>query len=239
MSKMHHIMLATAAVIIVGSAVVHGVMTDRWIKRHSEKLTQYTARLEQVPTQFGDWESTPDTVDPAEFKASGCDGHFSRVFTNKVTKDQISVFLVSGRGYHVTIHTPDFCYKAAGYDQRAQEEPYSFQAPGVGDKIEVAHALFKKDTPTETSQLRILWNFTVDGTWRSPEVPKLTYGGEDAMYKLYLIRNTGGRVPEIGDDPVVSFANEFVPLVNQVLFTDASVAAESTPVTSEENASEG
>ena len=224
MSKLQIIMLSSAALIVVGTAYVHGIWTDRWEKQvASEKLRQYSERLDQVPTSFGDWESIPQEVDPAQFKESGCDHQFSRLFTNSVTGEQISVFLVSGRGYHVTIHTPEFCYKAAGYDQQAEEVTYALEAPNMPSESEFVHALFKKDTATESSHLRILWTFAVKDEWRSPKFAKYNYGGEDAMYKLYLIRSIAQGVPEIGNDPAVGFAKELLPILNQTLFpADAS-----------------
>ena len=232
MSKSQFIFLGVAAAFIVGTAYVHGVVTDRWGQQHSLKLAEYSARLDNVPRTFGDWTSAPQEVDPEQFKASGCDKHFSYLFENTVTGDQISVFLVSGRGYHVTIHTPNFCYKAAGYDQHADAVPYSFDAPGMEKKSEVVHALFKKDTATETSHLRILWTYCVDGTWKSPRLAKYTYGGENAMYKMYLIRSVQSGVPDIGDDPTVAFAKDFIPVLNKALFApsnDSSVK-QVTPV---------
>ena len=226
MSRIQLVILGVAAAIIIGSAGVHGVMTDRWVAQHSEKLTGYSARIADVPTEFGDWTSQAEEIPPDEFKASGCDAYFSRGFVNSVTGDVISVFLVSGRGYHVTIHTPQFCYKAAGFNQAKDQVAYEFEAPGMPEKHEVVHALFKKDTPQETQHLRILWTYTVDGTWRSPKLAKYTYGREPAMYKMYLVRSVLKGVPEIGDDPAVDFAKEFLPLLNQALFPSSDDSEE-------------
>lgn len=227
MLKTQIIMLSVAALVIVGGAVKHGFDTDRWTKQHSEKLNTYTSRLESLPTEFGDWTSIESEVDPAQFKASGCDGSYSRLFTNSLG-EQISVFLVSGRGYHVTIHTPNFCYVAAGYEMRNDPIDFEFEAPEL-PKTEVVHTVFKKDLALATNQLRILWTYTVDGNWRSPKLAKYTYGSEDAMYKLYLIRSVDGGIPDIGDDPAVEFAKEFLPVVNATLFASSDSAQESEP----------
>lgn len=225
MSKSQYLMLSVAGVIIASSAYVHGVYTDRWGRQQSEKLRQYSARLEAVPTSFGDWTSVPQEVDPEQFKASGCDASFSRLFENSVTGEKVSVFLVSGRGYHITIHTPNFCYKAAGYDMRANPAGYEFETPGMPEKNEVVHAVFKKVTATTTDHLRILWTYSINGPWRSPKYAKHTFGGEDAMYKLYLIRSVDGATPAIGDDPSIQFANEFLPILNQALYPTEGASA--------------
>ena len=93
MSKSQLAVLIVASVVIIGGAYVHGMSTDRWVKKHSKKLDQYTERLAALPTTFGDWTSTPMEVDAAQFKESGCDGSYSRLFENSVTGEQISVFL--------------------------------------------------------------------------------------------------------------------------------------------------
>ena len=226
MTKSQYIMLGVAGLIIVSSAYVHGVYTDRWGRLTSEKLKHYTARLDDVPTKFGDWTSVPQEVDPAEFKASGCDGSFSRNFTNSVTDDVISVFLVSGRGYHATIHTPDQCYKAAGFVMGGTPQPHTFQTPGLADKNEVVHTVFRRDTPRGTEHLRILWTYSVDGAWKSPKLAlaKQTLGTEEAIYKMYVIRAIQS-APEIDEDPAMEFLDEFLPLLNEALFPAEPAAA--------------
>lgn len=229
MSRNQFIMLGVAALVITGSTYIHGKRTDRWEKYQPELLNEYTARLQNVPTAFGAWTSTQTDVDEEQFDASNCDGQFSRLFVNSETGEQISVYLVSGRGYHVTIHTPNFCYKAAGFEQDREAAPFEFECPGMDDKSEVVHARFEKETPTETSHLRILWTYNEKGSWRSPKLAKRTFGRADAMYKMYIIRSTKRGVPSIEDDPSVQFAQEFIPLATQALFPSTPPgAAEAT-----------
>jgi len=211
-------MLVAGALVICGGAYVHGVKTDRWQQQTNEKLEHFSQRMEAIPIDFGDWTSKELDVNEEQFEASHCDRAYSRVFVNSVTGEQISAFLVSGRGYHVTIHTPEFCYTAAGYEMGRDPTSYKFEAPGLPEN-EVLHSMFKKDTQTETSHLRILWTYSKDGMWQSPEkLAKYTFGDEEAVYKLYLIRNVDGGVPAIGEDPALAFAREFLPILSQTLF---------------------
>lgn len=218
MSKSQLYMLIAATLIVCGGAYVHGMKTDRWGQPTNEKLSAFTDRLHYVPIQFGDWTSEPVDIPADEFKASNCDGGFQRVYTNSVTGDQISIFLVSGRGYHCTIHTPDFCYTAAGFQMARDPVNFSFEIANSPEPMEIIHTVFNKEETTITRHLRILWTYTNSGVWKSPSMAKYEYGDEDAMYKMYIVRNVEGRSPLIGEEPGVAFCKEFIPLVNQALF---------------------
>lgn len=226
MTKNQFIMVGVVVLLTIGGAYTQGRMTDRWSNEVSQRLEKFTTKLDGVPTQFGNWISEEMPVDEAQFKESNCHGRVSRLYKNTITGEQVNVFLVSGKGYHCTIHTPDYCYVAAGYETLKAPTNYSVDVPGVG-KSEFLNAMFRKVTATETTQLRILWTYSKDGKWSAPKFAKYTLGNEPALYKIYLITQQTQDGRPVEQDPSVEFAKEFFPVLEQVLFTESVPVAES------------
>ena len=228
MSKIQNILLIAVGVITLGGAGVQGWVTDRWVNATTERLAEFTTRLDGVPRNFGQWVSVDTEVDAKQFKASNCHGNISRLYRNTVTNEEVNVFLVSGKGYHCTIHTPDYCYVAAGYETLRDPSAFEFEVPNLG-QAEFQDAIFKKETATETTQLRILWSYSDDGKWTAPRVAKYSLGNKDALYKIYLISEIDNTAKVTEEDVTTRFAKEFFPIINNPLFAQAAPAPEAPP----------
>jgi hypothetical protein len=227
MTKMQLILVALLGTVTIGGAILQGRMTDRWEDEVSEKLATYTQRLEGVPTQIGDWTSQETQVNERQFAASHCHGRISRVYRN--SKGQtVNVFLVSGKALHVTQHSPDWCYVAAGYEMKKDPVVYGFDVDGI-QRPEFLHADFQKFTATETTRLRILWSFTEEGKWSASKLATYAFAGKPALYKVYLITEVNDQNgSSLADGPAVAFAKEFLPAIEPILFpSDAPANAPS------------
>jgi len=205
-----------AAFLIVAGSVYQGLVSNRWMPAQSEKLTQFTTALDRVPKSFGNWVSEDTPVDQKQFAASNCDGYVSRRYVNVTSKEAVDIFLVSGSARHVTIHTPDWCYVAAGYEMLSEPVPYDIET--VDGIATFRTANFYKEDPTATYRLRIFWGYTDNGTWESPAWQKWSYAGRSAMYKLYMISSLDEKPVSTADDPAVAFAQELLPVLKQELF---------------------
>ena len=212
--------VAVALVIIGIGTYVQGVLSERWEKNRTEKLVGFTSRLSEVPLTIGDWEGIDQPTDEEQFERSHCDGQVSREYRNLRNGDVVSVYLVSGTGRHVTIHTPDWCYRGAGYDMESPHIGYAIPVEEIDPDPEFRTTTFNKpDELTGTSdRLRIFWTFTDDGAWQSPASPKPAFGARDAMYKMYFITTAAQHRESPEDSPTLEFAEEFIPVVNKVLF---------------------
>lgn len=234
------IFVALAVLVTLGATIKQGVMSDRWAQELNDQLLVFSSHLDQVfdpdtkqfvdasapavPRSFGKWFSQDVSIPLDQFEASGCHGVVSRVYKHAETGEEVTIFLVSGKAYHVTIHTPDWCYVAAGYEMEKSPSNYSFELSN-GKRPDVLNAMFKKQEPTRTTRLRILWTYSDDGNWVAPKLAKHSFAGKPAMYKIYFITNANGEVPKMGDDPTVKFAKEFLPLVEPILFEAAPAPA--------------
>lgn len=219
--------MSVVVVAIAISTVLQGKLTDRWpfAAARTEKLEAFSERLDDVPIQIGPWKGEEVPLDVKEFKASNCDKGISRAYRNETTGEVVNVYLVSGVARHVTIHTPDWCYRGAGFAMEDDMEPYTL--PSVKD-VELLSAGFRKEDVSGSQRLRIFWGYSDDGHWRGPRQPKPEYAGRPALYKIYLITDVGGRGTKLSESPALAFAEVFMPLVNKALFPDVFGKLESS-----------
>ena len=240
------IQLILAVVVLAVGTFVEGKLSDRWGAAQSDKLETFATQLAKVPMQIGDWVGRDDyeylsdealaQCEPEErerrlaekarradeFKRSNCRAQISRMYTNREGQ-QVNVYLVCGTARHTTIHTPDWCYKGAGYESVSDRQQFSIDLDPENPGTVVAETLqagFRKETPTEKSELRIFWAFSDDGNWQGPRIPKAHFAGRPALYKLYLITDLSNQVNQtvVDADPAVEFAQTFIPTINRILF---------------------
>jgi hypothetical protein len=207
-----------ALIMIAGATLYHGRKSDRWIPTTSEKLDAFTTRLNDVPKEVGDWVGTDTEIDQEQFKRTHCTGCVQRVYRHRETGAEVSLYLVSGTARHITIHTPDWCYVAAGFDMEGQPTNYSVDCPSLPTNPEFLTTTFIKQDPINTFRLRILWSYSDDGKWEGPKWVKPTYAGRPALYKVYLIAALADRSQPISEDPAVAFAQQLMPVLNGILF---------------------
>jgi hypothetical protein len=207
---------AIAITAIVLSGAVHGLWTDRWTK--SEEPTQAAVRLERIPLVLGDWEGhIEDLGDPA--RQGGVAGYFFARYVNRRDRSEVSVFLVCGRPGPVSIHTPDACYKASGFDVIS---PSRYSAPDIPSlaPAEFWTARMIKERSAERTSLRIYWAWNGNGSWVTPENPRLSFARLPVLYKLYLIRQDAG--DSNAPDPCVELMRDLLPELNRTLFMENS-----------------
>jgi len=207
-----------AALVVLAGTYLQGKWTERWGASSTEKLERFTRRLDDVPLRVGRWEGTDAEVDAEQFKASHCTGCVSRVYRDADGNDEVSFFLVTGTARHITIHTPDWCYRGAGFSMKGEPIPYTIDCGPDLPPVECLTTTFVKEDALGTQRLRIFWSYTDDGRWSGPVWPKPAFAGRPALYKLYLI--TTAQDADEGPEASASlrFARETMPILNQVLF---------------------
>ncbi|MCP4193558.1 MAG: exosortase-associated EpsI family protein [Planctomycetaceae bacterium] len=217
---MKYLPIAVVLVVLVVGTIIEGNYSDRWGKAQSYKLDQFTEAVNRVPKSFGHWTSVDDEINQKEFEASNCTNCISRTYTNR-EGEVVNVYLVSGTGRHVTIHTPDWCYVGAGYEIVDGEAQQYTDAKATNLEVppEFLTAIFRKEDPINpTEHIRIFWTFSDDGIWRGPRMPKPTLGSKPAMYKIYMITNVHSGGADVATNPTLKFAREFLPIINGELF---------------------
>jgi hypothetical protein len=225
--------VAFAAILIALHAIPQGVWSRRWGQAGvTEEQKAFAARLENIPTSFGDWDSVEMKVSDRELAASGSIGSYSRTFQNRVSPEKVvQVFIVCGSSYDVTMHTPDQCYVLSGFQEAESQEPYVIKGKAAS---EFSTNRFKRGSTVDGPQhLRIFWSFSGDGEWVAPTTPKFSLMSSPALYKIYAISEVTDKTTRAGDSPSVPFLQEFMPLLSSALFPANATkpAPEDAPLT--------
>jgi hypothetical protein len=179
----------TAFALLVAAGLVHGRLTDRW--GTSTELVDATARLQRVPESIGDWQSRDLPLEKRQIDRAGIQGYVSRSYWNAKDGRQLSILLVCGRPGKIAVHTPDVCYRGAGYEP--EHEPV-VEVPGTvgGQPARFLKARFGKDTAAGPRVLDIAWSWNARGSWEIPANPRVAFASRAYLYKIYLISSHDG-----------------------------------------------
>jgi len=230
---------AVALVLIMVGTVIQGQIMDRSFPifgkpKLNNQLEQFAERLPNVPYEFGDWvgEDLERTAeDELQLTYARVVGSISRVYTNRFTGEQLQVFIVCGKSQNVADHTPDQCFRAAGFAMLRDPIRYMHtieneQADSMA--VEFAVSEFKKqnqDSPDE--QARVFWSWrSPSESWQAPRWPLFHYAGTPALYKMYILRPLAALVGEISDDPVLEFCDVAMPDIERALMSDSTTKSD-------------
>jgi hypothetical protein len=208
--------LLLVAALLVLDGIVYGLWTNRW--RSPEELVQAVARIEHAPAIVGDWQSEPGKpLSQREIEAAGFSGNLVRTYRNRVTGQSVGVMLACGRSGPLSVHTPDICYRGAGYEAMKTITKRDETVGGA----ELWQAYFAKADGLSPTELRVVWAWNADGSWVAPANPRFSFAGAPALYKLYVIQEMipGDRN---ADEACAEFLQQLLPALNKELFPPRS-----------------
>ncbi|MDA7950932.1 MAG: EpsI family protein [Pirellulaceae bacterium] len=216
--------------VFVGAAIFayfQGTAKERWSFESSEELKAYTQRLTDIPEEIGDWKSETLEIDARAIKSSGVDGYLYRIYSNEKTGQSVQIFVASGKAKHIALHTPDFCYRGAGYKQRGQfstiplEETLSTEKNPSKDLPEMLTVRFVKSEGNFKQNLQIYWAYSSEGKWEAVSNPRTYYNQTPAMYKVYIqMLVTQNADKNTNDNACTQFAKELFPVLDASLFPE-------------------
>jgi hypothetical protein len=189
-------------VVIAGSALVHGAITQRWdvFAPNPER----TNRLHSLEVRFEDWQPTEVPTEMPTYERSIAT---ARRYVSTSSQQSAVVTIISGIPGSVSTHTPDVCYIGSGYKCLRGPRKDTLDLPG-GARVEFYVADFEKKTSTKMERVRIRWAWTTNGDWIAPENPRWQFAKRlndvPELFKLYVATplpevNGEERAPE--DDP--------------------------------------
>lgn len=216
--------LVVALLLLAGTTVVQGNLSERWVKVDSAIVKRWVDHLSRVPLSFGEWQGREaEKSSEAEKAVAKFEGERPLNFVNEATGNMIGVSLVCGLGRNVSIHTPEKCYLAAGFSLGDQPSRYTIEL-SEGKKADFYTASFIREKADGVERLRILWAWN-DGTgWAAPAWPKVAYARSPALYKMYLICPMPRHDTKITELPIEDFAKQFLPLVETALADNEPLA---------------
>jgi hypothetical protein len=199
-----------ATIAMVASGLLHGYWTDRW-KTPVEPAVA-AARLEHIPTSFGDWE-----VQDVENQTGAVDpslaGSLQRQYVNRRTGQKVVIVLVCGRPGPVSIHTPEACYGASGYLVGGRTRA---PAPGSTGEFWTADAI--RTTANEETKVRIYWAWNAGTGWTPADDARITFARAPVLHKLYVVRDLSTLEENSKADPCLDFMQALLPQLDRVLF---------------------
>lgn len=215
MARTSPLLAALPLVILYG--LWEGQWTNRW--NQSDELERAAARLKNVPMTIGDWQGKDSELDLEALEVAEVAGYVVRTYINRTTGQSVQVLLICGPPGPTAVHTPDVCYRGAGFDMKGQQARHQETIDTLGAPVELWTAEFRKSHSPFPEQLRIYWAWSTSGEWEAPTYPRWHFAGDAALYKFYLIRPLLHGEGAAKDEVCTEFLKEFLPQVNQALFS--------------------
>ncbi len=203
--------LAGATALIALCGVVHGQWTGRWSDL-AEASEDAARRLSRLPSNLGDWEGRDGEMDAKAMKKTAVSGHLFRRYVHGATGEEVSVFLVCGRSGPISVHTPDVCYRGAGYELIGATSRCRM------DGAEFWMGEFAKARSPLASRLRILWSWSAGAGWQAPDQPRVYFARAACLHKLYVVHAVTADKPLAEDSILQEFVGLLIPQLESTLF---------------------
>ncbi|MGQ9606807.1 MAG: exosortase-associated EpsI family protein [Thermogutta sp.] len=230
-----------AAAIFLGT-LVEGYWSGRWTDAAGDLPPGFLEAVQSLPLETRSWQGRKmGPIDPRVLEISGASVIVSAVYQNRTAADRATLFLVGGWSRDVSVHTPDACYPGAGFTMEGRPYPFLVEyvppisesesggpkgaADGTVRTAEFTTAVFTKAEPTGTVRLRVFWAWQDGSGWKSPPMPRWTYGGRRPLVKAYFVAEAPvGTLAH--HSPAAALARELLPrldaAITPILQTDGA-----------------
>jgi hypothetical protein len=206
--------ILVALTVLVVSGLVHGFWSERWTA--STALHDAAARVANVPLEIGDWQAQAIDVDAGPFLQAGAQGFWTRSYVNKRNKTTMLVILMCGRAGRMAVHTPEVCYRGAGYEMERAPETLPVTSASGENLGTFWTAGFSKEAGGGSS-LRLYWSWNAQDTWQASAKPRWDFGGEPFIYKLYVSHDAPGSTG-VAKVAALGFMQQLLPELHKALF---------------------
>jgi hypothetical protein len=228
---------ALAIVAIVGLTVPQAKFTNRFTSG-SISAEEFGKRFAKVPMTVGNWVGTDVEVDKATLEQAGAVNYVSRKYLNTETKQSVDLWLIVGHSRDICRHTPDICYPSQGFAQLGERVRWDFEEESNGgDPPTFFTAKFRNEDNAGSTEKRVFWawNGNTEGQdrWDAPEPktwfdwlpfkstgPKVYYGNNTALYKLYFTAPMADKDEDVADNVANDFAELMLPQIDRALFPE-------------------
>lgn len=201
----------TALTLLLTAGGLHGLWTERW--RPSGVLAAAAAHVEDVPLEIGAWLGTDVDVDAEAFAQAGARSYWARSYTQRHGDGTVLAILMCGRAGKMAVHTPEVCYRGAGYDL-LDTPTHAVLRDDAGDELGTFwHARFAKQAGA-TGDLRLYWAWGDGAGWQAPTNPRWELRGRAFLYKLYVSHERAGPGET---DVTAGFLRQLLPELHKVL----------------------
>lgn len=214
----NQLIVASAVLVLAGTAVVQGVWSDRWNGKHD--LDRALARLDAAPLTAGTWMGRTADLDAEmldKAKRVGIAGSVRREFKRTPDGQNVTTILMCGRFGPLSVHTPDICYAGAGYVIHGAPMRVEVQRDD-GREASFWTARFHKPKSPEAAPLRLYWGWNAGEGWKAPGNPRWAFRMKPVLYKLYVAREMGTLDDPLPSDPGLAFLQSWLPELDRALY---------------------
>lgn len=218
--------MAALISVVILFGLLHGVTSGRW-QFSADRLEEMAPRLKDVPMVIGSWSGVNQPVEEEEqFTRHGVVSWLVRRYTDRRTGQEVEVMMVCGRAGPIAVHTPDVCYKNAGFHEETAQQRVEVPTE-AGYMAQFLTSRFAKVGATSSIKLDIWWCWGCDGKWEAPESARFHYARSPYLYKLYVIRNLP--LGAVNDKNCSRFISDCLPTITASIFPQTSGGSESSP----------
>jgi hypothetical protein len=200
-------LISSVALVVCG--IVHGFWTDRWTP--PVEVTRAAERLNDIPLDLGEWEGEVVKVKP-EDAGIGVAGFLKRQYVHRKTGTVVTLMLVCGRPGPVSIHTPEACYSASGFQLGLKNNYETVE----GDRLWKTDAI--RNSATEETRLRLYWGWSDGTTWNAADEARFQFARCPVLHKLYVVRELNGLNESSRNEPCEDFLTQLLPVLRKTLF---------------------
>lgn len=205
----------TALTLLFAVGLVHGLWTERWSA--SAALEHASAQVDRVPLHIGDWQGAETESDAGLFALAGARSYWTRTYTDRRSGGTVLAILMCGRSGKMAVHTPDICYRGAGFDLFDAPTRVVLRDDADDELGSFWSARFAK-TSTAADDLRLYWAWNGGDGWQASANPRWEFRGRPYLYKLYVSHETTGQRDL---DPSAEFLRQLLPVLKETLPTIA------------------
>ena len=215
--------IVIALAILAGGGLAHGLLAER--TQSSPILADAAARVSQVPLEIGDWHGHTIDTDSEPFAQTGALSYWTRSYVHPGRQAALLVILMCGRSGRMAVHTPEVCYRGAGYETASEPVAWTLKSTEGEVLGSFWTARFVKETAA-AGDLRLTWGWNAGYGWRAPNNPRWEFGGRPFLYKLYISQdspagtaNRGGPMSRrtATTEAAQDFMRQFLPTLQQTL----------------------
>jgi hypothetical protein len=207
----------SAIPLLLAFGVAEGLWTDRWSL--SPHLAQAPERLAQLPPVVGPWHGEDQELDPRQVRQADLRAYLLRRYVHRASGEALTVLLVCGRPGPVAVHSPEVCYRGAGFAPSAPRARHAVQAEGLSGPAELWAQRYHKPGAAVPEYLQLYYGWNPSGGRSAADRPRLTFASARALYKLYVLRYLSRPDEPAELDPIPGFLRLFLPQADRCLFS--------------------
>jgi Protein of unknown function (DUF3485) len=206
--RMPWVRLAVVAAILAASGG-----TRLWQERRLERTLRAGRispfRLAELPMDLDSWKGHDAAMDPRIVRGSGSTDMITRRYVNQRTGVAIDVVVLYGPTSEMFIHTPEFCYPAAGFDPLTGTVERPIVVEGAGT-VPFRSLAFTKGEGGLADTQEVYYSLWYDGRWTTQSTSPKASQRIPGMYKVQIARRISTRERRDLDNPCEPFLASLV-----------------------------